>query len=45
VEVYTVLIKFYIVFLRKKWVAVKRTSYCYWPWPSLQTRSIKRENK
>jgi len=48
------LIKVYTVFFGKKWVAlktagclvaVKRTRYCYWPWPSLQTRSSKRENK
>jgi len=46
VEVYTVLIKAYTVFFGKKWVALKRagrwvtmkrTSYCYLPWPSLQT--------
>jgi len=24
------------------WVATKRTGYCYWTWPLLQTRSSKR---
>jgi len=46
--------KVYTVFFGKKWVAlkragcwvaVKRTGYCCWTWPSLQTRSSKRENK